>query len=134
MTRWITAIVQNRPDMACKVMIAPAAHGGPQAGDAHKCGDTKVSAQQIKKELRGFHASFTPRNPHNPPKVEVHGAAPSGHTAEFPGEQITIDGQDLNTVVYSNSKGVSKDGIDIKVKAMELQNRWYVNDLDMKIG
>ena len=128
--KWVTAIVQDRPMGACRVMATPASgSSSAKPNTAETCGGDSPQAQQTKKSLDPLHRWFTPEQPKNPPSVKVAKTSVSNGTTTVDGEQVTVDGQTLKAVVFSHSSGVTEDEISIKITASEIDGRWYVADL-----
>ncbi|WP_405806262.1 hypothetical protein [Streptomyces sp. NBC_01187] len=134
-TRWVTAVVENKPDEACEVMVvSPGGTSDAEPKAVGKCGKDEAEAKEAKKRLSRFHTTFTPEQPRNPPQVNVGAVRPSGSTAKVDGERITVDGQSLNAIVVSNSQGVEKGQVDVQVKVSRVENGWYVTDLGLSVG
>lgn len=58
----------------------------------------------------------------------------TGKTAVVPGDRITVGGQTLTAVLLSNSTGVQKDQVGLKVDATDIDGSWYVTDLHLSVG
>jgi hypothetical protein len=134
-TRWVAAVVENRPGKACEVMaMVPGSAPEAEPEAVGKCGNSPSEAKQAKEQLRHFHTALTPESPNKPPQIGVSGVRPSGSKATVGGDRITVDGQTLNSVVVSNSKGVDKGQVDVKLTVSQLEKRWYVTDLGLSVG
>ncbi|GAA2607535.1 hypothetical protein [Streptomyces axinellae] len=135
-TRWVSAVVQDRPEEACKVMAMPAEGSSDEAKPKAmgKCGDNEAETRKTKKQLSRFHTTFTPDKVSNPPQVNVAEPKGSGDKAAVDGDHIAVDGQTLNAIVLSHSTGVKKGQVDVNVKTSRVDNSWYVTDLGLSVG
>ncbi|MEO3752489.1 hypothetical protein [Streptomyces sp. B6B3] len=131
---WVTAIIEDQPVDACLAMGTPGADGAHVANTREMCQGDSPEAVEAREGVSSLRESFTPENPGNPPVVEAAGGAESGGTATFDGEQVTVDGQPLTDVVVSNSTGVEPGQIGIGIDATEIDDRWYVTDMNMSFG
>ncbi|MGW7354066.1 hypothetical protein [Streptomyces sp. NPDC054784] len=138
-TRWVTAVVQDRPDDACAVMIAMSpgdapAPEKPSPDAVGTCGTTPAAAAKGKEQLSDMHTAFTPKNPGDPPRVSVHGPGPSGGALKVGGDHIDVDGQSLTDVILGNSTGLEKGQVAVDLTATRVGGSWYVSDLGFSIG
>ena len=135
-TRWVSAVVQDRPEEACKVMAMPAEGSADKAKPKTmgKCGNSEAETRKTKKQLSRFHTTFTPDKPSDPPQVNAAEPQVSGDKAALDGDHIAVDGQTLNAIVLSHSTGVKKGQVDVQVKTSRVDKSWYVTDIGLSVG
>jgi hypothetical protein len=129
---WVKAIVEDRPEAACLVMGQPADGASPaETGTPATCEGKGAKAQQMKTQLHSMHSAFVPKPAPSNATVEVADVPTTDNTASVTGDQVTIDGQTLTAVVLSNSTGVGKDQLDLKLDAGKIKDSWYVTDFHL---
>lgn len=132
---WVTAIVKDRPEDACLAMGTPATGSSPaRANTAATCSGSGSQVQQMEQQIHSLHTSFTPKSSTGDPTVQVGQVQATGKTAVVPGDRITVGGQTLTAVLLSNSTGVQKDQVGLKVDATDIDGSWYVTDLHLSVG
>ncbi|WAP58866.1 hypothetical protein [Streptomyces sp. S465] len=130
---WVTAIIKNQPTRACLVMADTDA-SPVRVGSASMCNSDQPDVRKMKESIGRLRESFTPKPATSDPKVEVAQAPVTGDKAVVPANKVTIDGQTLDKVILSNSTGLTSGQLDVKVKASEINNAWYVTDFDLSVG
>ncbi|WNE99432.1 hypothetical protein PS467_30920 [Streptomyces luomodiensis] len=130
---WVTAIIKNQPTRACLVMADTDA-SPVRVGSASMCNSDQPDVRKMKESIGRLRESFTPKPAPSDPKVEVAQAPVTGDKAVVPANKVTIDGQTLDKVILSNSTGLTSGQLDVKVKASEINNAWYVTDFDLSVG
>ncbi|MGW2639034.1 hypothetical protein [Streptomyces sp. NPDC001348] len=116
-------------------MAQPADGSKPaQVGSAERCDSSDPTGREMQKSLTSMGESFRPKNLTGDPQVEVAEVPPTGDKVLVPADRITVDGQHLDDVVLSNSTGVSKGQVDVKVESSKIGDAWWVTDLEFHIG
>lgn len=132
---WVGAVVKGQPKKACLVMAQPATGSAPaQVGNPKRCNSNEADAVKMRDGIGRFREAFTPKPPSSDPKVQVAQVPATGGKAVVPAEKVTIDGKRLDKIIVANSTGVKEGQVDVKFKAAEIQNAWYVTDFDFNFG
>ncbi|MGP3922297.1 hypothetical protein [Streptomyces sp. 8N616] len=58
----------------------------------------------------------------------------TGDKAVVPAGKVTVDGQTLDKIILSHSTGVEPGELDVKIDATEIDDSWYVTNLEFNIG
>ncbi|MFF3940581.1 hypothetical protein [Streptomyces phaeofaciens] len=57
-----------------------------------------------------------------------------GGEVAVPAGKITIDGRPLDKVILSHSTGIEAGRLDVKLHATQIENLWYISNLDFNVG
>lgn len=132
---WVTAVIKGQPKQACLVMADPAAGSSPaQVGTPSRCNGNTPEVREMRENVGKLRTSFTPKQSTGDPKVDVARAPANGGKAVVPADKVTVDGQTLDKVILSNSTGLKAGQLDVKVEATEIEDAWYVTNLDLNLG
>ncbi|WP_159007335.1 hypothetical protein [Streptomyces sp. NRRL S-813] len=131
----ITAIIEGDTKQACLVMGPSATGSAPATADPESaCESGSPGSKQVKTITDRLRTTFTPKQAHGHPTVEVDQAPVKGGKAKVPADRITVNGQSLDEVVLSNSTGLKPGEVNIEFEATQTGDRWYVTDMHMNIG
>jgi hypothetical protein len=111
-------------------MGTPGSDGQPvKPNPAAMCRPKSPTGQAVKKKIHSLHTAFTPKDAKNPTTVKGAKGSVPGKTASFTGDQVTIDGQTLTSVVLSHSSMGDKVRLKYEIRAAAADGRWYVTDM-----
>ncbi|MFF0107743.1 hypothetical protein [Streptomyces hirsutus] len=132
---WVAAVIKGEAEEACLLMGEPATDSSPaRAGTPSTCGSDAPEAKRMEELIGGFRESFTPEPPTDDPKVEAARVPATGDKVVVPADRITVDGQTLDKIILSHSTGVDPEQLNVNMEADEIDDAWYVTNLDFDIG
>ncbi|MET8537771.1 hypothetical protein ABZV67_39995 [Streptomyces sp. NPDC005065] len=135
MDTWVTAILQGKPKQACLVMAEPASGSTPaQVGTPQRCNSDDPQVREMQDNISKFRESFTPKGSNGAAEVKVAETQSTDDKALIPADKIYVGGQPLDAVILSNSTGLEKEQLDVKVESTKIDSSWWVTNIEFNVG
>ncbi|MER7694637.1 hypothetical protein [Streptomyces sp. NPDC097610] len=132
---FVSAVVEDRWTDACLVMAQSEDGATPaQLGSPKLCNSNDPATREMQKNVSSMGKSFRPNNLTGASKVEVVEVPPTSNKVQVPADKIMVNGKPLDDVILSNSTGVSKEQLDVKVESVKIEGKWWVNNVEFNIG
>lgn len=124
-TQWVTAVLQEDYQKACKLMAASA----PPGTDVEK----ECSSGDARSTLSSMHEAWAKPGIKLPPQgqVEVAKTAPSGDTATVSDDAVSVDGHTLHDLMLIGASGDGVSGVHITLKLERHDGTWAVSGFDL---
>ncbi|WP_327296894.1 MULTISPECIES: hypothetical protein [unclassified Streptomyces] len=130
---WVTAVIEKDAERVCLLSAEPGNGSSPaKATTPQTCNAS--TTQQMAVGLPSMSKAFTPQNATGKPTVKVNGPTPKGDKAVVPASKIIVDGKPLRAIMLSRSHGVDPKSFKPKMKAVKINEKWYMSDFDDNSG
>jgi hypothetical protein len=124
-TAFLTDLLNKDYKQVCSETAEPASKGQPaQVAPPTMCADKKMMSQ-MSMGLDAYRTTFTPKGASGTAKVEVDEKPVKGKTATWFAKEITVDGQRLNKIIFSHTKGVKPGQMHTTIEAVQVNGSWY---------